>query len=116
IRPFLPESPAWEEKRAAGTLRRPSILELFRPAYLRTSIVTAILIACCYACAFGAIQMTPQIVPGLNPDLPKLAAFRRGYGAATAENSDPLDALKRDADTATEKFTRAKEANPDDPA
>src|SRR6476469_7997822 len=23
IRPFLPESPAWEEKRAAGTLRRP---------------------------------------------------------------------------------------------
>ena len=25
IRPFLPESPAWQAKRAAGTLKRPSI-------------------------------------------------------------------------------------------
>ena len=25
IRPFLPESPAWQQKKAAGTLRRPSI-------------------------------------------------------------------------------------------
>src|SRR6185503_9044867 len=28
IRPFLPESPAWAAKRAAGQLRRPSIAEL----------------------------------------------------------------------------------------
>ena len=32
IRPFLPESPAWQQKKAAGTLRRPSIAELFTPA------------------------------------------------------------------------------------
>ena len=31
IRPFLPESPAWQQKKAAGTLRRPSIAELFTP-------------------------------------------------------------------------------------
>ena len=29
IRPFLPESPAWRAKKAAGTLKRPSIRELF---------------------------------------------------------------------------------------
>src|SRR5215207_9819963 len=29
IRPFLPESPVWQEKKASGTLRRPSIGELF---------------------------------------------------------------------------------------
>ena len=31
IRPFLPESPAWREKKRAGTLKRPSFAELFRP-------------------------------------------------------------------------------------
>ncbi|HVR76019.1 MAG TPA: MFS transporter, partial [Planctomycetota bacterium] len=66
IRPFLPESPAWKEKREKGTLRRPSIAELFQPAYLRTTIVTTILFACAYGAAFGAIQLGPPlIVPGL---------------------------------------------------
>lgn len=65
IRPFLPESPAWREKRAAGRLKRPSIFELFRPNYRRTTLVTAALFACGYGAAFGAIQLTPQIVPGL---------------------------------------------------
>ena len=31
IRPFLPESPEWEKKKNAGTLKRPSIAELFLP-------------------------------------------------------------------------------------
>src|SRR6185312_7028768 len=31
VRPFLPESPAWQAKRAAGTLRRPRLGELFAP-------------------------------------------------------------------------------------
>ena len=31
IRPFLPESPAWQEKKAAGTLKRPSIAAIFTP-------------------------------------------------------------------------------------
>ena len=30
IRPFLPESPTWQEKRAAGTLRRPRLAEISR--------------------------------------------------------------------------------------
>src|SRR5947208_16971658 len=65
IRPFLPESPAWAQKRAAGTLRRPSIAELFAPGLRQTTIVTTIMFACSYGAAFGAIQQIPQIVPGL---------------------------------------------------
>src|SRR6185436_1324767 len=56
IRPFLPESPVWAQKRAAGTLRRPSIGELFSPELARTTIVTTIIFACSYGAAFGAIQ------------------------------------------------------------
>lgn len=65
IRPFLPESPAWQEKKAAGTLKRPSIGQLFAPELRRTTIVTAIMFACSYGAAFGAIQQIPQIIPGL---------------------------------------------------
>jgi MFS family permease len=65
IRPFLPESPAWQQKKAAGTLGRPSIAALFSPALRRTTIVTTIMFACAYGAAFGAIQQVPQIVPGL---------------------------------------------------
>jgi hypothetical protein len=65
IRPFLPESPAWREKKHAGTLKRPSFGLLFRPEFRRTTIVTTIMMACAYAVAFGAIQQMPRIVPGL---------------------------------------------------
>jgi len=65
IRPFLPESPLWREKRAAGTLRRPSFGELFQPQFRRTTIVTTAMMACAYGAAFGAIQHVPRIVPGL---------------------------------------------------
>jgi MFS family permease len=65
IRPFLPESPIWQQKRQAGTLRRPSFGELFRPEFRRTTIVTTVMMACAYAAAFGAIQQVPRIVPGL---------------------------------------------------
>jgi len=65
IRPFLPESPKWREKKAAGTLQRPSIAEIFRPDLRRTTIVTALMFACSYGAAFGAIQHLPRIVPGL---------------------------------------------------
>ncbi len=68
IRPFLPESPAWQEKKAAGTLKRPSLAEIFSPAFRRTTIVTTLMFACSYGAAFGAIQQLPQIVPGL-PEL-----------------------------------------------
>ncbi len=65
VRPLLPESPAWERARRAGTLSRPSIAELFRPAYRKTTLVTTLLMACGYAVAYGAIQQTPRITPGL---------------------------------------------------
>src|SRR5205823_100414 len=72
IRPFLPESPAWSLKKAAGTLKRPSIAELFAPGLRRTTIVTTIMFACSYGAAFGAIQQIPQIVPGL-PEVKAMA-------------------------------------------
>jgi nitrate/nitrite transporter NarK len=65
IRPFLPESPAWQEKKKAGTLKRPSFGELFQPQFRRTTLVTTVMMACAYAAAFGAIQQVPRIVPGL---------------------------------------------------
>jgi predicted MFS family arabinose efflux permease len=68
IRPFLPESPAWKQKKAAGTLRRPSIAAIFTPELRRTTIVTTLMFACAYGAAFGAIQQMPRIVPGL-PDV-----------------------------------------------
>ena len=65
IRPFLPESPIWQQKKAAGTLKRPSFAELFRPAFAKTTWVTCLMFACSYGAAFGAIQHIPRIVPGL---------------------------------------------------
>lgn len=65
IRPFLPESPIWLQKKQAGTLKRPSIAALFSPELRRTTIVTTVMFAMAYGAAFGAIQQIPQIVPGL---------------------------------------------------
>lgn len=78
IRPFLPESPKWEEKRQAGTLRRPSIRELFAPELRRTTLITTAMFACSYGIAFGAIQQMPQIVPGIK-------AVKEQAEAATAQ-------------------------------
>jgi MFS family permease len=65
IRPFLPESPIWKQKKEAGTLKRPSIAALFAPALRRTTIVTTLMFAMSYGAAFGAIQQLPQMIPGL---------------------------------------------------
>lgn len=82
IRPFLPESPTWARKRQAGTLRRPSIAQLFSPELRRTTIVTALMVACSYGAAFGAIQQLPQIVPGLADVRQKVAAAQEKQGVA----------------------------------
>jgi MFS family permease len=71
-RPFLPESPIWQEKKSKGTLKRPSFAELFRPVLRRTTLVTTFLVACSYALTSGVILQTPRIVPGL-PGLRNLA-------------------------------------------
>jgi MFS family permease len=98
IRPFLPESPVWRAKRAAGTLRRPGINQLFQPAFRKTTIVTAALFACSFGAAFGALQMTPQMVPGLDPRLNPLAPQRAQYEAAVVarekDDRTKLDELK----------------------
>jgi hypothetical protein len=59
----MPESPVWQQKKEAGTLKRPSFAELFQPALRRTTIVSTLLFGCAYGAAFGAIQFLPQIVP-----------------------------------------------------
>lgn len=82
IRPFLPESPKWKEKRAAGTLKRPSLAALFSPELRRTTIVTTLMFACSYGAAFGAIQQIPQIVPGLPQVKERVAAAIEGKEAA----------------------------------
>lgn len=66
IRPFLPESPEWARKRAAGLLKRPSFAELFSPELARTTIVTTLVFAASYGIAFGAIQQLPQILGAPN--------------------------------------------------
>ncbi len=71
--PFVPESQVWKDRRAAGTLKRPSFGALFSPELRRVTIVTAALSACAYGIAFGALQLTPlQVAPGL-PELKEQA-------------------------------------------
>ena len=84
IRPFLPESPAWAAKKAAGTLKRPSIGELFAPQLRRTTIVTTLMLACSFGAAFGAIQQIPQIVPALPEVQTKVAAGTKDLAAPEA--------------------------------
>jgi MFS family permease len=108
IRPFLPESPEWQRKRAEGTLKRASILQLFQPAYLRTSLVSAALFACVFGAAFGAIQLTPQIVPGLVPELRPLTPLKESYEGALHEPK--LKHLQEQAEAAKKKLDAAPDS------
>jgi MFS family permease len=65
IRPFMPESPVWAQKKAAGTLKRPSVIELFSPELKRTTIVTTLMFACSYGVAFGGIQQVQYMVEAM---------------------------------------------------
>src|SRR5262249_23553890 len=93
IRPFLPESPVWAQKRQAGTLKRPTIIALFSPELVRTTIVTAIGFACTLGIAFGAIQQMPQIVPGL-PEVQAKAKEESEKAVAAAKEKGQTDAEK----------------------
>ena len=88
IRPFLPESPAWQRK-SKGTLKRPSFAELFQPQFRRTTIVTALMFACSYGAAFGAIQQLPQIVPGLPQVRPRSRSCPRQRRAKSSRRRRP---------------------------
>jgi len=84
IRPFLPESPVWAEKKAAGTLKRPSIRELFSPSLVRTTVLTTLVFAASYGIAFGAIQQLPQILGGPKGHAAILATAKAAQAEAVA--------------------------------
>ncbi len=109
IRPFLPESPVWAEKKAAGTLKRPSIRELFSPALVKTTIVTTLVFAASYGIAFGAIQQLPQILGGPKGHAAIVAAAKAAQEEAVAaaekagRPAPPAGKLKAIAGNATDE-------------
>jgi MFS family permease len=85
VRPFLPESPIWLKKKEEGTLKRPSIVELFHPQFRKTALLTCLMMACAYAASFGMLQHFARIIPGgpqvrgLAPaDQQKIVSFLQG--------------------------------------
>ncbi len=110
IRPFLPESPKWAAKRAAGQLRRPNIAELFGPGLARATIITTLVFAASYGIAFGAIQQLPQILGAPNRGHVEIvaearAARERAIATAAAEGRPaPAEpALRQAAANATDQ-------------
>ena len=92
--PFVPESQVWRERREAGTLKRPSFAALFAPELRRVTLVTALLSACAYAAAFGALQLTPlRIAPGLPELTEQRAALRPLQAESTQLNTNLLAAM-----------------------
>ncbi len=100
--PFVPESRVWKEKRAAGTLQRPSFAALFTPELRRVTLVTAILSACAYGIAFGALQVTvARVTPGLpemRPQAAQLAPLRKEAEALNTQLNalPPTDPARKD--------------------
>jgi MFS family permease len=92
IRPFLPESPVWEQKRLAGTLKRPTLGAIFSPELRRTTIITTLMFAFAYGAAFGAIQHMPRIVPGL-PELASLDAAGQRAAAGAVQSWQEVGGL-----------------------
>jgi len=92
VRPFLPESPLWQEKRSMGGLKRPALSELFQPALRKTTIATTLLFACSFALAFGALQQTVRMIPGL-ADVQKLAPRQIEQAASGVQMFQELGAL-----------------------
>jgi MFS family permease len=109
IRPFLPESPVWAEKKRAGTLKRPSIRELFSPGLVRTTVVTTLVFAASYGIAFGAIQQLPQILGGPKGHAAILATAKAAQDEAVAaaekagKPAPPAGRLKAIAGNATDE-------------
>ena len=93
LMPFVPESKVWSDKKAAGTLKRPSFAELFAPTLLRTTLVTTVLSACGYAAAFGALQVTPSQVILARSEI----AEPRAKGQKMMANKEATPAEKKEA-------------------
>ena len=107
--PFVPESKVWKEKRAAGALKRPSFAAIFAPELRRVTLVTAVLSACAYGIAFGALQVTvARVAPGLpelKPQAIELAPLRKEAEAL----NDQLNALPPDDPGRKELVAKIKE-------
>ncbi len=99
--PFVPESRVWKERRAAGTMRRPSFAALFSPELRRVTLLTAALSACAYGIAFGALQVT---VSRVTPGLPELAAQARALAPLRKEG----EALNKRLNAATDPAERSQ--------
>ena len=91
IRPFLPESPEWQRKKLAGTLKRPSIAAIFSPELRRTTIVTTLMFAFSFGAAFGAIQQMPRMIPGLVGTSVTTGAAGEGAGGGAAQEMTPAE-------------------------
>jgi hypothetical protein len=94
IRPFLPESPAWQRKRETGTLKRPSIAALFAPELRKTTVFTTIIFASSYGIAFGAIQQLPQILGAQRLGTPAEAGHAAVVAVAKERGKAALAAAK----------------------
>ena len=82
----------WREKRNAGLLRRPRIAEIFRPPFRRTTVVTALMVACAYAASFGANLQMPRIVTGLS-EVRAMSATAREQTVGTVQWLQELGGL-----------------------
>lgn len=109
---FVPESRVWAERKKAGTLKRPSLLELFTPELRRTTVVTTVLSACAYAAAFGALQLGPLVMaPGL-PEVEQVKAETpEKVKAATAKVKAAADGSE-EKKAAEAELAKAKAAVP----
>ena len=104
--PFLPESPVWRARKAAGTLQRPSFAAIFAPKLRRTTVVATALFACAYASAFGALQVAPsQVVPML----PEFSQVNRQFAGLTAESKNEATTPERKREVAAKLKARAPE-------
>lgn len=110
LMPFVPESRVWAARKRAGTLRRPSLGELFSPSLRKTTIVTTLLSACGYAAAFGALQLGPLVMA---PGLPAVEQVKREaperVKAATAKVKGTAEGTVERAE-AEKELTAAKGA------
>ncbi len=112
IRPFLPESPAWQLKKSQGTLRRPSVTELFAPQYRRATLITGLMFACSLGVAFGSIQHIATIVPGLAKAPAKIGDDPK---MPTASKEEAKPAAEKTPATSTADTARAVQLASDNP-
>jgi MFS family permease len=120
IRPFLPESPVWQQKSKAGQLQRPSITALFAPELRRATVLTTLIFAASYGIAFGAIQQLPQILGGAKGHAAIVATAKaaqdKAVADATAKGEPAPDAKKlrqigaNASDRAVAKVNKVQEA------